>query len=197
LTQAEITTPISPPAEARCLGCGYQLRGLNDPRCPECGRDFNPADVMTMDLPVRRRRVRRSRLLKWLPTVAWALACCALSKLLMWWLEPVYAVPLPLLIPGVLVAGAARRWTRRRILAGHREPQRRSEQVFRAAGYAFAIVVTIGAYKSDICPHAIYYEVSPVGIARNHPNDPHGAGPCGNHATWSCHVVGPWYVYHW
>jgi hypothetical protein len=26
-----------------CRGCHYNLRGLAVPRCPECGRDFNPA----------------------------------------------------------------------------------------------------------------------------------------------------------
>jgi hypothetical protein len=28
----------------RCLGCGYVLTGLADPRCPECGRDFDFQD---------------------------------------------------------------------------------------------------------------------------------------------------------
>ncbi len=32
-----------------CLACGYNLRGLQDPRCPECGVAFDPAE---------RRRVR-------------------------------------------------------------------------------------------------------------------------------------------
>jgi hypothetical protein len=26
-----------------CLGCGYLLYGLPEPRCPECGRAFDPA----------------------------------------------------------------------------------------------------------------------------------------------------------
>ena len=25
-----------------CLHCGYSLRGLTEPRCPECGREFEP-----------------------------------------------------------------------------------------------------------------------------------------------------------
>jgi hypothetical protein len=28
----------------RCLDCDYPLRGLPEPRCPECGRPFDPAD---------------------------------------------------------------------------------------------------------------------------------------------------------
>jgi len=26
----------------RCVGCGYDLTGLTEPRCPECGRSFTP-----------------------------------------------------------------------------------------------------------------------------------------------------------
>lgn len=28
-----------------CIECGYSLRGLADPRCPECGRSFDPERV--------------------------------------------------------------------------------------------------------------------------------------------------------
>ncbi len=31
----------------RCLTCGYILDHLPEPRCPECGRAFNPADAAT------------------------------------------------------------------------------------------------------------------------------------------------------
>lgn len=30
-----------------CIGCGYALRGLQEHRCPECGRGFDPADPNT------------------------------------------------------------------------------------------------------------------------------------------------------
>jgi len=30
-----------------CRGCGYDLRGLPEPRCPECGKSFDP--VVTTD----------------------------------------------------------------------------------------------------------------------------------------------------
>jgi len=28
----------------RCTRCGYDLRGLREPRCPECGTEFDPAE---------------------------------------------------------------------------------------------------------------------------------------------------------
>jgi hypothetical protein len=34
--------PMSLPEHKRCLGCGYILDGLPEPRCPECGRVFDP-----------------------------------------------------------------------------------------------------------------------------------------------------------
>jgi len=35
------------PDDARCLDCGYALRGQTEPRCPECGREFDPANAKT------------------------------------------------------------------------------------------------------------------------------------------------------
>jgi hypothetical protein len=35
-----------------CWECGYSLRGLPTPRCPECGRVFDPADEKTMNMGV-------------------------------------------------------------------------------------------------------------------------------------------------
>lgn len=29
-------------ARGECLGCGYNLTGLSEPRCPECGRQIEP-----------------------------------------------------------------------------------------------------------------------------------------------------------
>ncbi len=33
----------------RCLTCQYDLRGLTERRCPECGRNFDPGDDRTFD----------------------------------------------------------------------------------------------------------------------------------------------------
>lgn len=46
-----MTTPAEPPTTSppprRCLRCGYVLEYLPEPRCPECGRTFDPADPRT------------------------------------------------------------------------------------------------------------------------------------------------------
>ena len=50
---------VDVPAGACCLSCGYRLRGLPEPICPECGRAFDPGDVRSYDSHPRRRRRRR------------------------------------------------------------------------------------------------------------------------------------------
>ncbi len=57
-------------SEIRCLSCGYQLRGLTQSVCPECGRDFDPFDPKSFDSRPpqwrRRRRIRRAIILVFL-----------------------------------------------------------------------------------------------------------------------------------
>jgi hypothetical protein len=37
--------------EGKCVRWGYLLRGLTEPRCPECGTPFNPADLEGASAP--------------------------------------------------------------------------------------------------------------------------------------------------
>jgi len=39
----------------RCLSCNYDLRNLPENRCPECGREFDPANPRTFFNPSRRK----------------------------------------------------------------------------------------------------------------------------------------------
>jgi len=39
--------PGSPSEEGFCAKCRYPLRGLPEPRCPECGSEFDPANACT------------------------------------------------------------------------------------------------------------------------------------------------------
>ncbi len=47
--------PTSNEPARYCCRCGYELRGLTSPRCPECGRAFDPANPKTFRCrPIRR-----------------------------------------------------------------------------------------------------------------------------------------------
>lgn len=54
----------------RCIDCAYCLHGLDDPRCPECGRpfDLNDPATFTNKPPLVRWRL-------WLPGLALSIAC--------------------------------------------------------------------------------------------------------------------------
>ncbi|MBN2584508.1 MAG: hypothetical protein JXL80_15710 [Planctomycetes bacterium] len=56
-------------ADARCLKCGYPLRGLPENRCPECGTAFDPADFAGTFLP------------QWPRLMAWYLAACVVMEI--------------------------------------------------------------------------------------------------------------------
>lgn len=64
----------TPPDDAFCLSCGYPLRDLPTPRCPECGRAFDPTNPRTMSLgqPLRPWQRWLLRPTGW-PTIALAL----------------------------------------------------------------------------------------------------------------------------
>ena len=47
---ADSTAPNRPVPFGRCPQCAYDLRGLTEPRCPECGRAFTFHEI----IPVRR-----------------------------------------------------------------------------------------------------------------------------------------------
>lgn len=67
--------PLRLPEHASCRKCGYQLRGLTDPRCPECGRAFNPNWPYSYYDPVRQAALweARARLVSWSYVAATAL----------------------------------------------------------------------------------------------------------------------------
>jgi hypothetical protein len=43
--------PLVRRLEGQCVRCGYLLHGLTEPRCPECGTPFNPADLEGVSVP--------------------------------------------------------------------------------------------------------------------------------------------------
>lgn len=59
---ASPTAPDAGDVAARCPGCDYILTGLTENRCPECGRRFEPHEVIASRIPwEHRRRIGRVR----------------------------------------------------------------------------------------------------------------------------------------
>lgn len=78
-----------------CLDCGYALVGLPTPRCPECGRAFDPLDPATMNMG---REL--SELAKWvLGPVRWPVSYATWGAMLvaLWYAR----------LPGGQIAGSA------------------------------------------------------------------------------------------
>jgi hypothetical protein len=63
---------------ARCINCGYSLRGLAEARCPECGRAFNPNDLRTMDVGLPRPQPTEP------PSAASHVLSAAVAAVLVW-----------------------------------------------------------------------------------------------------------------
>lgn len=65
---------VQPLDNALCLRCNYPLRGLCSTRCPECGRDFDPADPRTFNAGIPEGRFARRFLSRPPPAVSLDLA---------------------------------------------------------------------------------------------------------------------------
>jgi hypothetical protein len=77
-----------------CLGCNYPLWGLPTPRCPECGREFDPLDASTMNM---------GRELS--PLARWALGPLRWPVSVLSWVALAYAIWMARL-PGGQIAGS-------------------------------------------------------------------------------------------
>ena len=52
------SNPNAAPPTRRCVNCGYDLRGLEQLRCPECGLAFDPKYIPPADIPWLKRGQR-------------------------------------------------------------------------------------------------------------------------------------------
>ncbi len=83
---------VAVPDSARCLHCGYALRGLPEAVCPECGNAFDPARPETFKDPARAKPLRPLQppsrlqvLLLWiLATLAAALGNFSMAPIRLW-----------------------------------------------------------------------------------------------------------------
>jgi len=74
----------------RCLSCDYELSGLTEHRCPECGRGFDPEDARTY----RSDAWFEHRCASVLKCATWCACCPAMAITVSWlllvlvmWLE--------------------------------------------------------------------------------------------------------------
>jgi hypothetical protein len=189
------------PIAARCLDCGYALRGLGGRRCPECGRPFDPAMPATMRLAGRPPGVVR----RWwigqvgTPAVAWAVATFLAAVMLGGAFDPrADRSPLgPLSVIGVasLIGTAVREPLRRAQVNAH-PALARSRRLSRAARRAIAVAllgISLAAGVGiHVCPHGTQIGVFGVGLAYSHVG-----GPCRNAVPdlEVTHVGGDWYLW--
>lgn len=201
-----IATASSPPASSvldvgTCLDCGYPLRGLNEMRCPECGRPFDPADPESFEGPMR--AVRRMRLaLHWAPIAAWVatmggvpVGVYLLAREVSYdYFGLLWRAPSLLLVGTLLLAGLARGRARRALLGRAADPHPISERVFRSLTWiaCVALLFTPGGLRQWSCPHGWGIGLGPVGIAHSTVG-----GPCRNTIAYDYKwaVTGPWYVW--
>ncbi|XAL98519.1 hypothetical protein OT109_13130 [Phycisphaeraceae bacterium D3-23] len=106
-----------------CLGCGYNLKQLTEPRCPECGRGFDARDRRTWGSARAFRFRRGARVAGWLlfvaatPPTLLGFAKIALGEdpavtILIWMIALLPVVALMMVWVGCLSAGGA--WPRLR-----------------------------------------------------------------------------------
>ena len=181
-------------SDIRCLQCKYPLRGLDQARCPECGKAFDPNDPLTVYSPEFRRH---SRLLSFVPLMVWVGVTVGAYVSLLFLLGPPDSryVNLVRLAPAIIIAWAARGETRRWILKSKPNPSPRSERIFTICSWIMAFTLLFlgsGGYRDWSCPHGWARGVGPFGVAYSAVG-----GPCRNYVPHlrSWHVTGNWYVW--
>jgi hypothetical protein len=185
-------TVLQIPSDAKCSKCGYALRALETPRCPECGHAFDPSNLLSMDTRQRRSWRRRMIAARTLPICIWSIVAVAVAMFLKEFL-PSRHETLPIAI-AVFIATAVR-YRLWRALSPDVQQGNASEKSFRRAAYVFVallIVLGRGGYVSWSCPHGWARGFMGVGFAWSA-----NGGPCRNTVgdLQSMHIVGEWYVW--
>jgi hypothetical protein len=101
----EPDVPKGKPASGKCVKCGYNLRGLKDPRCPECGHFSTPNDIKER-MRLTSKQTARAAYMK--PIIQFAAGALVLSFVAAGsenpgWFAIIYTVKLAIGVPiGVL-----------------------------------------------------------------------------------------------
>lgn len=170
----------------RCLGCGYMLKSLPKPRCPECGRAFDRYDAASMKLP----GLRKSHML-WPRTFGRLMIDISLvAGVLTLYASEGSEIAL-ILAPLVWLVVPISVWLRRRhraeILSTLDEP---SWQL--TVKIIFGVTVSLTfliLFQYHSCPHGTTIGIGPVGLCYST-----NGGPCHNDGcNGGDQLFGNWY----
>ena len=163
---------------ASCLGCGYALRGLGEWRCPECGREFNAFDPLTMDVPGVSRKPPPEPM-----PFAVAIIGGAIVAGLFMTIGMISATAATCATAAVVWAATFLSWRKRntneRAAAGRGEPLEGTRHWRRVVLVLFVLSLLSGVGLHR-CPHGRYYRYGPVSLFRGGGNGGDG-GPCRNY----------------
>jgi hypothetical protein len=207
---------VQVPHGARCLGCHYDLRGLHEPHCPECGREFDPADNETMALPGQSAVTRAPFVLALVVLYAWPL----LAAVMLWagsawdrnfiiyryvplaratvanwfWSASLWntGVWMWVALLATWVVRIVARRSSRSAESVKADRDRRDRPARRFACACFIIVMLlISSPQTDRCSHGEYWELwHTVGLEREV-----GGGFCDVHVTWCVPLGRGWHLY--
>jgi len=90
--------PIPAELHLRCLSCGYELTGLTERRCPECGTYFDPRETWLENERGTWEYHFENVRSKWDYVVAGYLAVAAIAYAVMVRRSPMALVALPLVV---------------------------------------------------------------------------------------------------
>ena len=112
--------------DAKCIGCGYALRGLIEARCPECGRKFNRDDAATFNSGRHHGRLAGWLLqpTRWLAPLSVPVFICVIAVQMIFFL-PVAITLTILIFVWLVLAGPYLFWSiaRRAVCVAYAQPQ--------------------------------------------------------------------------
>ena len=170
-----------------CLGWGYALRGLDGTRCPECGREFDPANPKTMRVPGMTRKPEPKPIPFSVGMIMYAVVAAlggafalasgltgmCLLALIAW----------ALIFAAWATRGPWQQWARGRGHAIAKDPP--AARHWRAIVIVLFVLCAISGIGWSRCPHGRYYRYGPVALFRSSGvgAGSAGGGPCRNIMT--------------
>lgn len=167
------------PLNARCQGCGYLLRDLPEPRCPECGRTFDPADRSSMNLPQYRPRSVRTFGGQMIAAAVCALCFAILGR------TPNFPTSLWHFLVAIIWAGMLLAWLNRRVNGNAPNRLQEGPENWRRVVKVFLLLSALLCVRIVNCYHTTSIGFGPIGLS-------FGGRPCNNPPhDGGIHLFGP------